>query len=166
MTIDELRPYQDKTVVLHLDDGEIASVKIIFVHTEYGDITVDIVHTNRLEKYKGLADSAYAILAADIASVDEISNFAAAIQLPDPSTQHQDTTHSCPGLDWQWSNVRYAIRGLKTHISRRRRRRGCAAVAGTEARTTIRRCSIVSPVDVALAGDYSFSSLHHQYVYG
>ena len=85
MTVDELRPYQDKTVVLHLHDGEIATVRIAFVDTEYGDITVDIIHTNRPEQYKGSPDSAYAIRAVDIASVDEIPHFAAAVQPSDPS---------------------------------------------------------------------------------
>jgi hypothetical protein len=69
MTITELRPFQDQTVILRLRDGEIATAKIAFVDAEYEDIVVDIVQTNRPEQYKGPPDSAYTIRAADIASV-------------------------------------------------------------------------------------------------
>jgi hypothetical protein len=74
MTIAELRPYQDKTVVLNLHDGEIATVKIAFVDGEYEDIVVDIVHTTRPAQYKWSTKSAYTIRASDIASADEISS--------------------------------------------------------------------------------------------
>lgn len=51
MTIAELRPYQDKTVILNLHDGEIATVKIALVDADHEDIIVDIVHTSRPEQY-------------------------------------------------------------------------------------------------------------------
>jgi hypothetical protein len=74
MTVAELLPYQDKTVILNLHDGEVATVKIAFVDAEYGDIMVDIIHTDSPEQYKGQADSAYTIRASEIVSVDEISS--------------------------------------------------------------------------------------------
>ena len=55
MTIAELRPYQDKTVILHLHDGETATAKIAFVDDEYEDIIVDIIDTDRPEVARGLA---------------------------------------------------------------------------------------------------------------
>ena len=73
MTIAELRPYQDKTVVLNLHDGETVSVKILFVDAEYEDIIVDIIHTSRPEHYKW-PNCAYTIQAADIVSIDGNSN--------------------------------------------------------------------------------------------
>ena len=47
MKITEVKPYEDRTVILHLRDGEIATAKIAFVDAEYEDIIVDIVRTNR-----------------------------------------------------------------------------------------------------------------------
>lgn len=74
MTIAELKPYQDKTVVLRFCDGEIATVKVDFVDAEYEDIIVDIITTNRRDKYNGPSNAVYAIPVTDLASVDEISN--------------------------------------------------------------------------------------------
>jgi len=46
MTFAEMRPYQDKTVVLNLADGEVTTAKISFVvDTEYEDIIVYVVST-------------------------------------------------------------------------------------------------------------------------
>lgn len=75
MTIAELKPYEDKTVVLHLTDGEIATAKIAFVDAEYEDIIVDIIDTNRPQQYKqSIRLAAFTIKASDLASVSEISN--------------------------------------------------------------------------------------------
>ena len=74
MTVAEPLPYLDKTVTLNFHDGEVATVKIQFVAAEYGDIIVDIIHTNNAVQYKGQSDSAYTIRASDIGSVDEISS--------------------------------------------------------------------------------------------
>ena len=75
MTIAELEPYQDKTVVLHLHDGEIATVKIAYVDAEYEDIVVDIFHTNRPEGYKvPISSCAFTIRAADVDFAREVSN--------------------------------------------------------------------------------------------
>jgi small nuclear ribonucleoprotein (snRNP)-like protein len=72
MTIDELRPYQGKTVTVRLHDGEVTTVKIVFVDAEYEDIIADIIQTNRPVNYKEAPDSAYTIRAADIATISEI----------------------------------------------------------------------------------------------
>lgn len=74
MTIAELKPYQDKRVILHLHDGETATVTVTFVDAEYEDIIAEIIETNRPEKYKGPSNAVYTIPAADLASVEEISN--------------------------------------------------------------------------------------------
>ncbi len=70
MTIEELRPYQDETVILHLRDGEIATVKIVFVDAEYEEIIVDVVQSNR--EYKGPKGSAYTIAASEVVSVNSL----------------------------------------------------------------------------------------------
>jgi hypothetical protein len=74
MLIVDLQPYEDKTVILNLLDGEISTVKILFVDTEYDDIIVDIIHTNNSKQYTGPPDCVYTIRACDILSVDESSN--------------------------------------------------------------------------------------------
>jgi hypothetical protein len=74
MTVSELRPFQDKIVVLHLKDGEIATVKVWFVDAEYEDIIVDIIATNRPDEYKGPANSSYTIPIGSLASAQEISH--------------------------------------------------------------------------------------------
>ena len=75
MTIAELKPYQDKTVVLNLHDGECATAKVTYVDEEYEDIIVDIFHTSRPEAYKVSINScAFTIPAAAVDSIQEISN--------------------------------------------------------------------------------------------
>jgi hypothetical protein len=72
MTIEELRPNQDATVVLHLRDGEIATVRIVYVDAEYGDIMVDVIQSNR--EYKRPEGSAYTITASEVVSVNSLSD--------------------------------------------------------------------------------------------
>lgn len=55
MLIAELLPYQRKTVILNLKDGEISTVKILSVETEDRDIIVEIIHTNNPRQYKAPA---------------------------------------------------------------------------------------------------------------
>jgi hypothetical protein len=70
LTIAEIKPYQDKTVILKLSNGEITTAKIVFIDTEYEDFVVDVVTTNRPDTYHR-TDSVYAIAAADLVSVEE-----------------------------------------------------------------------------------------------
>jgi hypothetical protein len=75
MTITELKPYEDKTVILHLRDGEVATAKIALVDAEYEDVIVDIVETNRPDAYrKPIGSSAFAIRLSDLDFIEEISN--------------------------------------------------------------------------------------------
>jgi hypothetical protein len=75
MTISELKPYQDKTVVLRFHNGEVAKVKVAFVDVEHEDIIADSVETSDPEKYKvPISSCAFTILAADLLSVEEISD--------------------------------------------------------------------------------------------
>lgn len=75
MTIAELRRYQDKTVVLRLNDGEIATAKIAFVDVEYEDIIVEILETNRPEQYRlPINSTAFTIRASDLAFVQGTSS--------------------------------------------------------------------------------------------
>jgi len=74
MTVAELKPYQGKTVVLRFWNGEIATAKIDFVDAEYEDVIVDIISTNRRDRYTGPSNALYAFPVAQIASVEEISN--------------------------------------------------------------------------------------------
>ncbi|HLO07767.1 MAG TPA: hypothetical protein VK198_14055 [Terriglobales bacterium] len=71
MTMAEIRPYQDKTVILKLSDGEITTGKIAFVDAEYEDIVVDIISTNRPGNYRQ-SDATYTIAIADLIAVEEV----------------------------------------------------------------------------------------------
>jgi hypothetical protein len=68
MTIDELKPWQEKTVVLHLYDGEITTAKVDFVDAEYEDIIVSVLTSNR--HYERPGELALAIRAAEIQRID------------------------------------------------------------------------------------------------
>jgi hypothetical protein len=72
MTFAEIRPYQEKSVIFKLKDGEITTAKIALVDAEHEDIVVDIISTNRPENYRH-AGSAYTIAIADLVSVQEVS---------------------------------------------------------------------------------------------
>ncbi len=72
MTIEEIRPYQNKTVILNLSNGEITTAKILLVFDEEEGFVVHVIGTNRADTYRK-ADSAYAIAAADLVSVEEVS---------------------------------------------------------------------------------------------
>ncbi len=60
---------QDKTAVLSLTDGEVATVKILFVDREYGDLIVDIVAPTHPGRYREKRTASYTIDAADVTSV-------------------------------------------------------------------------------------------------
>jgi len=72
VTIAQLRGLQKCTVVLRLTGGEVLMSRINFVDLEYEDIVIDVLETNRPEQYKGPKNSAYAIKAEDIASIERI----------------------------------------------------------------------------------------------
>ena len=70
MTIAELRPYQDRTVILTLTDGETTTCTVALVDGEYEDIIVNIIHTSKPDNYRR-ADAAYTIAARDVASIQQ-----------------------------------------------------------------------------------------------
>jgi hypothetical protein len=70
MKIAELQPFLDKTVKLHMTDGEIAKVRVDFLSDEYEDITVDVLETSRPDRYQ-VRSASYTFAAADIVSVVE-----------------------------------------------------------------------------------------------
>ena len=73
MKITEVKPYEDRTVILHLRDGEIATAKIAFVDAEYEDSIVDIVQTNRPDAYqKPIGSSSFAVRLSDLDFIEEI----------------------------------------------------------------------------------------------
>jgi hypothetical protein len=71
VTIDQLREFQDRVVILRLTDSEILKAKIDFVDLEYEDIIVKVLETNMPEQYKH-PNADYTVRAADIASVESI----------------------------------------------------------------------------------------------
>jgi hypothetical protein len=69
VTLDDLKPFLDKTATLHMTDGEAVKVKVRFVDDEYQDIIADVLETSRPEHYRD-PSAAYTFAAADIASVE------------------------------------------------------------------------------------------------
>ena len=63
----DLRQFLDKTVVLHMTDGENAKVRVDFLDQEYEDIIVKVLETSHPEHYRDNS-AAYTVAAADIAS--------------------------------------------------------------------------------------------------
>jgi small nuclear ribonucleoprotein (snRNP)-like protein len=68
MEISDLKPFEDSEVILDLKDGEVLRTKLASVDSEYENITVDDLETNRPENYKD-PDAAYVIAASDIVSI-------------------------------------------------------------------------------------------------
>jgi hypothetical protein len=68
-----LKSRVDKLVRIRCLDGEVLEAKIIYVWDEYGDVSFDVISTNREEKYKGYPpDAAHTINLEDIESVEAI----------------------------------------------------------------------------------------------
>lgn len=69
MTISELKQFLDKTITLHMNNGEVTKVKVHFVDEEYNDLIVDVLETSSPERYRDRA-AAYIFPASDIASAE------------------------------------------------------------------------------------------------
>ena len=67
MLVQDLTPWQDKLAVLTLGDGESTTVHILYVDSEYNDIIVDVLASNR--PYPGSDHRAFAIPFGRILSV-------------------------------------------------------------------------------------------------
>jgi len=72
MTIEELKVFEDRTVVLRLTDGEVLTANVAFVDREYEDIIVDVLETTQPHHYK-VPNAAYAIPVAEIVSVEPVA---------------------------------------------------------------------------------------------
>jgi hypothetical protein len=69
MTLNDLKPFLDKTVTLRMTDGEIAKVRVRMVDEEYDDLIVDVLETSSPERYRNHL-AAYTFAATDIASAE------------------------------------------------------------------------------------------------
>ena len=66
-----LKSSVDKVVKIHCSDGEVLIAKVIFVWDEYEDVSVDVVSTDRPEKYEKYGpDAAHTLNFKDILSVE------------------------------------------------------------------------------------------------
>jgi len=68
MRIDDLKQFVDKTVTVHMNDGEIAKVKVTSVDEESEDIIGAVEESSRPERYRA-ACALHTFTAADIASI-------------------------------------------------------------------------------------------------
>ncbi len=69
MRIDELKPFLNRTVILHMTNGEFAKVNVTFVDEDDGEIFAAIVETSTPEKFRQ-ACAVHTFAAADIVSVE------------------------------------------------------------------------------------------------
>jgi len=69
LRIDDLKQFVDKTVTVHMNDGEVAKVKVTFVDEEGEDIVGAVEETSRPDGYRA-ACAVHTFAAADIASVE------------------------------------------------------------------------------------------------
>jgi len=69
MRIADMKQLVDKTVTVHMNDGEIAKVKITFVDEESGDIIGAVEESSRPDRYRA-ACAVHTFAAADIASIE------------------------------------------------------------------------------------------------
>jgi hypothetical protein len=65
LRIDDLVPF----AILSMSDGEVATVRVIFVDREYDDIVVDVMETSHPERYQNRS-SAYTFAVRDILSAE------------------------------------------------------------------------------------------------
>ncbi|HTS08710.1 MAG TPA: hypothetical protein VMP68_24290 [Candidatus Eisenbacteria bacterium] len=73
MKITQLQEFEDCNVNLRLADGEVLTVTTRHLDHEYEDVVVGVLSTNNPAQYKGPKESAYAIKAADIVTVEELT---------------------------------------------------------------------------------------------
>jgi len=69
MRISDLKQLVDRTVTLHMTDGETAKVRVDFVDEEYEDIIVALLETSRPEHYRAPC-AEYTFAAGDIVSAE------------------------------------------------------------------------------------------------
>ena len=70
VTLQELKRFEGKIVLLRLTDGERLKAKLYWVEWEYDDVIVDVLETNQPEHYKD-PNSAYVILCDMIESIEK-----------------------------------------------------------------------------------------------
>jgi small nuclear ribonucleoprotein (snRNP)-like protein len=64
----DVKEFQDKTVVMELESGEVLTAKILMVDVEYEDVVVDVIRTNRPE-LNLKSDAVYAIALAQMITI-------------------------------------------------------------------------------------------------
>jgi hypothetical protein len=69
LKISELKQFEDKTVKLRTNDGEVAKVRVMFVDVEYEDIIGDVLETTNPNQYSD-PKAVYTFRAADILSIE------------------------------------------------------------------------------------------------
>jgi hypothetical protein len=67
--LSDMKPLSDKRATLRLSNGEIATVKVIFVDEEYEDIIVEVLKTSHPDQYRD-SSAAYTFAAKDIVSAE------------------------------------------------------------------------------------------------
>ena len=69
MRVDDLKQFVDKTVLIRMNDGEIAKVKVNFVDEEDEEVIAAVMESSCADHYRG-ACAIYTFAAADIACVE------------------------------------------------------------------------------------------------
>jgi hypothetical protein len=69
MTLQELKQFDGKVVLVRLTDGEILKAKLSWFGWEYDDVLVDVIETNQPEHYHD-PNAAYTVECAMIESIE------------------------------------------------------------------------------------------------
>jgi hypothetical protein len=52
MQFSDVKPFEDREATIQMIDGEQLRAKIVFVDSEYDDVIVDVLETNRPAQYR------------------------------------------------------------------------------------------------------------------
>lgn len=94
MTLSELQAFHNRTVSITFRDGEVATARLACSSEDCEDVMVDILGTNRPERYVQLHTCSYIVPASEFLSVADISDAAANSR----ATTQREPVHETPHL--------------------------------------------------------------------
>jgi hypothetical protein len=93
MTLCELKAFHNKTVSITFHDGEVATARLACSSEDCEDVMVDILGTNRPERYVQLHACSYIVPASELLSVADISDAAANSEATTQNESVRETLH-------------------------------------------------------------------------
>ncbi len=93
MTSCELKAFHNRTVSITFHDGEVANARLTCSGEDCEDVIVDILGTNRPERYAQPNTCSYIVPASELVSVAEISDFTATTEATTQGEPLSETLH-------------------------------------------------------------------------